>query len=106
MGALLPPNLPERPPAPTNLHRLSRTEGTTVKLTQSYPDPVFELERLSGVLVALVTPMTRDGGVDEPAVTRLVEHVLGGGVHGLLALGSTGETASLDEVSRRTMLKA
>ena len=75
-------------------------------MTQSYPDPVFELERLSGVLVALVTPMTRDGGVDEPAVTRLVEHVLGGGVHGLLALGSTGETASLDEVSRRTMLKA
>jgi 4-hydroxy-tetrahydrodipicolinate synthase len=34
----------------------------------------------------------------------LVEHVIGGGVHGLLALGSTGETASLDEQARRTML--
>jgi 2-dehydro-3-deoxy-D-pentonate aldolase len=66
----------------------------------------LKLEQLRGVLVALVTPMTRDGRVDEPAVDRLVEHVLGGGVHGLLALGSTGETASLDEPSRRTALGA
>jgi 4-hydroxy-tetrahydrodipicolinate synthase len=67
---------------------------------------VIELEELTGVLVALVTPMTREGLVDEPAVERLVEHVVGGGVHGLLALGSTGETASLDERARRTMLEA
>jgi 4-hydroxy-tetrahydrodipicolinate synthase len=67
---------------------------------------VFELERLTGVLVALVTPMTHEGRVDEPAVERLVEHVIGGGVHGLLALGSTGETASLDERARRTVLEA
>jgi 4-hydroxy-tetrahydrodipicolinate synthase len=67
---------------------------------------VFELQKLTGVLVALVTPMTRDGRVDEAAADRLVEHVIDGGVHGLLALGSTGETASLDERSRRTMLEA
>jgi 4-hydroxy-tetrahydrodipicolinate synthase len=67
---------------------------------------VFEIHKLSGVLVALITPMTHEGQVDEPAVKRLVEHVIGGGVHGLLALGSTGETASLDERARRTMLEA
>jgi 4-hydroxy-tetrahydrodipicolinate synthase len=67
---------------------------------------VGEVQDLNGVLVALVTPMTREGRVDEPAVERLVEHVIGGGVHGLLALGSTGETASLDERARRTMLEA
>jgi 4-hydroxy-tetrahydrodipicolinate synthase len=66
----------------------------------------FNLADQSGVMVALVTPMTREGGVDEAAVERLVEHVIGGGVHGLLALGSTGETASLDERSRRTTLEA
>ena len=66
----------------------------------------MKLEQLTGVLVALVTPMTRDGHVDQPAVARLVEHVLDGGVHGLLPLGSTGETASLDQDSRRTMLAA
>src|SRR5579864_2361654 len=50
--------------------------------------------------------MTREGTVDEPAVARLVEHVLNGGVSGLLALGSTGETASLDETARRKVLEA
>ena len=67
---------------------------------------MFELQQVRGVLIALVTPMTRDGRVDEPAVERLVDHVIRGGVHGLLALGSTGETASLDEPARRTALSA
>ncbi len=65
---------------------------------------MFEVDRLSGVLVALASPLQQDGTVDEPGVRRLVEHVLAGGVHGLLALGSTGETASLDEASRRRIL--
>jgi 4-hydroxy-tetrahydrodipicolinate synthase len=59
---------------------------------------------LRGVLPALVTPLTRDGGVDQPATQRLVEHVIAGGVHGLLALGSTGEVASLEEPARRIVL--
>ena len=67
---------------------------------------MFEIARLSGVLVALASPLHRDGTVDEHGVSRLVEHVIGGGVHGVLALGSTGETASLDESSRRKVLEA
>src|SRR5437764_59896 len=61
---------------------------------------MFDLGTLSGVLPALVTPLTEDG-----AVVRLVDHVLAGGVIGLVALGSTGESASLDETARRAMLK-
>src|SRR5258708_11845854 len=64
------------------------------------------LEELTGVLPALISPLSGDGKVDEPAVIRLVEHVIGGGVNGLLALGSTGETASLDETARRTLLSS
>jgi dihydrodipicolinate synthase/N-acetylneuraminate lyase len=67
---------------------------------------VRKVEQLQGVLPALISPLQRDGTADVPAIHRLVEHVLGGGVHGLLALGSTGETASLDESSRRTVLGA
>ena len=66
----------------------------------------MKLELLSGVLIALASPLKRDGGVDEPGLARLVEHVLAGGAHGLLPLGSTGETASLDEKARRTVLAA
>jgi 4-hydroxy-tetrahydrodipicolinate synthase len=62
------------------------------------------IEDLTGVLPALISPLQADGTVDEAAAGRLVEHVIAGGVTGLLALGSTGETASLDEKARRTML--
>jgi 4-hydroxy-tetrahydrodipicolinate synthase len=65
---------------------------------------MFKLEELAGVLPALISPLSSDGKVDEGAVSRLVEHVISGGVDGLLALGSTGETASLDETARRTLL--
>src|SRR5216683_1194440 len=65
---------------------------------------MFKIEELAGVLPALASPLKRDGTVDEPGVTRLVEHVLDGGVSGLVPLGSTGETASLDETSRRSLL--
>src|SRR2546430_8318777 len=61
---------------------------------------------VSGALVALATPLNRDGSVDEPSITRLVEHVLAGGVNGLLPLGSTGEGAALDEAARRRVLSA
>jgi 4-hydroxy-tetrahydrodipicolinate synthase len=67
---------------------------------------MFELHELTGVLPALISPLRKDGNVDEAAVGRLVEHVIDGGVRGLLALGSTGETASLDETAHRTLLSS
>ena len=65
-----------------------------------------DITGLSGVLVALASPLTRDGEVDRAGVGRLIEQVIDGGVHGVLALGSTGETASLDEPARRNILDA
>lgn len=65
---------------------------------------MFKVDELRGVLVAMVSPLREDGVVDEAAVERLVERVLSGGVHGLLALGSTGEASSLDESKRRKIL--
>ena len=67
---------------------------------------MFPVDRLKGVLPALVSPLTREGRADEPAVERLVQRMLDGGVSGLLALGSTGETATLDETARRAILAA
>jgi 4-hydroxy-tetrahydrodipicolinate synthase len=64
------------------------------------------IEELSGVLPALVSPLHRDGSADEAGIKRLVEHVISGGVHGLLALGSTGEGAALGERTRWQVLKS
>jgi dihydrodipicolinate synthase/N-acetylneuraminate lyase len=67
---------------------------------------MVQIDQLHGVLPALISPLKRDGTADEPAIHRLVEHVIKGGVSGLLPLGSTGETASLDETTRRRVLTA
>ena len=50
---------------------------------------------LEGVIVALLTPVGRDGKVDHGALGQLVERVTSRGVTGVSPLGSTGEGYSL-----------
>jgi 4-hydroxy-tetrahydrodipicolinate synthase len=50
---------------------------------------------LEGVIVALLTPVDREGKVDHGALRQLVERVTSRGVAGLSPLGSTGEGYSL-----------
>ncbi|HEX4872810.1 MAG TPA: 4-hydroxy-tetrahydrodipicolinate synthase [Nevskiaceae bacterium] len=66
---------------------------------------------IHGSLVALVTPMHEDGRVDFDALDRLVDWHLAEGTHGLVAVGTTGESATLDvaehiEVIRRVVVRA
>lgn len=51
---------------------------------------------ISGSIVALVTPMTLDGAVDYPALTALVEWHIASGTSAIVAVGTTGESATLD----------
>jgi 4-hydroxy-tetrahydrodipicolinate synthase len=50
---------------------------------------------LEGAMTALVTPM-RDGKVDYDALAKLVEWQIASGIDGLVAVGTTGESATLD----------
>lgn len=61
---------------------------------------------LSGIWVALVTPFHDDAGhrVDHAALRRLVMHLKHAGVTGLVALGSTGEPAALDDGEQDAVL--
>lgn len=47
-----------------------------------------------GVITALITPL-RDGNVDEDAFVRLLERQIAAGVHGVVPMGTTGESATL-----------
>jgi 4-hydroxy-tetrahydrodipicolinate synthase len=65
----------------------------------------------SGSIVALVTPMRADGAVDFEALDRLTEFHIQQGTDGLVAVGTTGESATLSvdehiEVVRRVVQKA
>lgn len=59
-----------------------------------------------GVVVPMVSPLTRDGGIDEPAAARIVEHLLRGGVEGIFPLGTTGESVSLPFEDKRRLVAA
>ncbi|MFM9370964.1 dihydrodipicolinate synthase family protein [Streptomyces sp. Da 82-17] len=61
---------------------------------------------LRGVVPPVCTPLTPQGEVDTDALARLVEHLVGSGVHGLFALGSTGEVAYLTDAQRAAALGA
>ena len=59
--------------------------------------------KLRGTGVALVTPF-KDNQVDYPALANIIEYVINGGVDYLVALGSTGETATLNDTEARSIL--
>ncbi len=71
---------------------LSTENPSTVSPSQPHP--------FHGLWVALATPFTAEDRVDVPALRQLVRHCVNGGVQGLLALGSTGEAATLDDSER------
>lgn len=52
---------------------------------------------LQGSLVALVTPMESDGSVDWESLRGLIEFHIREGTDGIVAVGTTGESATLDE---------
>lgn len=63
---------------------------------------------ISGSMVALVTPMDSQGGLDWDALHKLVDFHLQEGTNAIVAVGTTGESATLDvhehvEVIRRVV---
>jgi 4-hydroxy-tetrahydrodipicolinate synthase len=61
-------------------------------------------EPFHGVLPALITPFTADGGaIDTQALTANVERLIRGGVGGLVPGGSTGEFTTLTHAERRQL---
>ncbi|MDZ4852750.1 MAG: dihydrodipicolinate synthase family protein [Pirellulaceae bacterium] len=57
-----------------------------------------------GIIPPLVTPLLDRDALDHAGLERLIEHVIGGGVHGIFILGTTGEAPSLSYRLRREMI--
>ncbi|CAK7284699.1 dihydrodipicolinate synthase family protein [Streptomyces sp. RM1] len=60
---------------------------------------------LTGVVPPVCTPLTPEREVDVPSLLRLVDHLVGAGVHGLFVLGSTSEAAFLTDAQRRRVVE-
>ena len=64
----------------------------------------------SGSMVAIVTPMTTDGGLDWPAWDRLLDFHAREGTDGIVVAGTTGESPALvldeiEELTRRAVAR-
>ncbi len=49
-------------------------------------------ETLRGTGVAIITPFNSKGDIDFPALERVINSVINGGVEYIITLGTTGET--------------
>lgn len=54
------------------------------------------LQNMYGSYVAIVTPMLDDGSVDFPTLGKLIDWHVEQGTHGIVAVGTTGESATLE----------
>lgn len=90
-------NAPENPaPSP------SRQPPCGAFSTQPNPS----VNRLGGIVPPMITPLRSGDELDTDGLSRLVEHMIGGGVNGLFVLGTTGEAPGLGYQLRRMMIEA
>jgi 4-hydroxy-tetrahydrodipicolinate synthase len=62
------------------------------------------MQSFIGTGVALVTPFKKDFSVDVDALTKIVNHVVDGGVEYLVVLGTTAETATLSNEEKELVI--
>ncbi len=58
-----------------------------------------------GIIPAMVTPITRGGGINEGSLRKLVNHLIDGGSHGLFPVGSQGEFFALSFDQKREVIR-
>ncbi len=58
-----------------------------------------------GSMVALVTPMSEDGSLDESALLKLVNFHVDNGTDAIVAVGTTGESATVDVDEHRHIIR-
>ena len=55
----------------------------------------------NGIIAAVATPLTEEEQLDGEGLRRLIDHIINGGGHGLVVLGTTGEAAALPPAERQ-----
>jgi 4-hydroxy-tetrahydrodipicolinate synthase len=58
-----------------------------------------------GILPAMITPLTKEGNVNKVALRKLIDFLIDGGVHGIFAIGTSGEFYGLKNQEYREILE-
>jgi 4-hydroxy-tetrahydrodipicolinate synthase len=67
---------------------------------------MLDLERLHGIVPPILTPIRADESIDLGSLRRLIDYMIGEGVHGIWVLGTTGEFASFTRRERAEAVDA
>lgn len=62
------------------------------------------MKKLRGTGVAIVTPFKNDYSIDFAALGRVINHVITGGVNYIVAMGTTGEPATLTKDEKKALI--
>lgn len=60
--------------------------------------------KIEGTTVAMITPFTSNDGVDEAGMRQNINYLIENGVNGLLAAGTTGESATITHEEQKKMI--
>lgn len=58
-----------------------------------------------GIIPAMVTPITKEGKINESALRKLTNYLIDGGVHGLFPVGSQGEFYALTFEEKKRIIE-
>jgi 4-hydroxy-tetrahydrodipicolinate synthase len=58
-----------------------------------------------GILPAMITPLTKEYKVNIPALRKLIDFLIDGGVHGIFAIGTTGEFYAITNAEYQEVLE-
>lgn len=65
----------------------------------------MDIEKVKGIIVPIVTPVNQENQIKTAPLERMVEHVIQGGVNGILAFGSNGEFFAIDKEEQKKGLQ-
>lgn len=61
--------------------------------------------KLTGTGVAIITPFKKNKEIDYNALSKLIDHIIMGGVEYIVSLGTTGETPTLSKKEKQEIVK-
>ena len=64
----------------------------------------MDTSSIKGIIVPIITPVDEENHINEEAMARVVNYIIDGGVHGILAFGSNGEFFAIDADEQRKAL--
>ena len=83
---------------------LGRNRSLGINFTLLF-EPIMNTKQFSGVFTALATPM-KGSEVAYADLEKLVAHQLNGGINGLVSVGTTGESPTLNKAEHIEVVRA